>query len=182
MTAITAIAITGMDLTGALRITWVRDNLAHVEDHSHTDETSGTWTGLACPGHGLAVGTDVDNATLRHLAAETEIADLIWEAPDVLTAEHAQVFLAAMRAYNTGDSERADRLWEDLRAIWSKAWSANYAVLEFMQGTGLTRFSPVKPQQWVIASFEHHTSPHGLSHPHIHNIVLTALTIGAIAR
>jgi hypothetical protein len=97
----TAIAIIGMDLTGVLRITWVQDNLAHVEDHSHTDETSGTWTGLACPSHGLALGTDVDNATLRHLAAESEIADLIWEAPDELTAEHAQVFLAAMRAYNT---------------------------------------------------------------------------------
>ena len=24
----------------------------------------------------------------------------------------------------------------------------NYAVLEFMQATGLTRFSPVKPQRW----------------------------------
>jgi hypothetical protein len=67
-----------------------------------------------------------------------------------------------MRAYNAGDSERVDRLWENLRAIWSQAWSANYAVLKFMQGTGLTRFSPVKPQHWVIASFEHHTSPHGL--------------------
>jgi len=32
--------------------------------------------------------------------------------------------------------------------IWS-AWSSNYAVPEFMQGTGRTRFSPVKPQQWV---------------------------------
>jgi hypothetical protein len=37
----TAFAITGMDLTGVLRITWVHDNLAHMEDHSHTDETSG---------------------------------------------------------------------------------------------------------------------------------------------
>ena len=176
----TAFAITGMDLTGVLRITWVHDNLAHVEDHSHTDETSGTWTGLACPARGLAIGTDVDNAVLRHLAAEDgEIADLIWEAPDELAAEHAQVFLAAMRAYNAGDSERGDRLWENLRAIWSQAWSANYAVLEFMQGTGLTRFSPVKPQHWVIASFEHHTSPHGLPRPHIHNIVLTALTTAA---
>ena len=87
-----------MGLTGVLRMTWVRDNLAHVLDHSHTDETSGTWTGLACPGHGLALGTDVDNATLQHLAAGSEIADLIWEAPDELTAEHAQVFQAAMRA------------------------------------------------------------------------------------
>ena len=29
----TTIAITGMGLTGTLRITWVRDNLAHVLDH-----------------------------------------------------------------------------------------------------------------------------------------------------
>ena len=87
----TAIAFTGIGLTGVLRITWVRDNLAHVLDHSHTDETYGTWTRLACPGHGLALGTDVDNATLQHLAAGSEIADLVWEAPDELTAEHAQV-------------------------------------------------------------------------------------------
>ena len=64
----TAIAITGMGLTGVLRMTWVQDNLAHVLDHSLTDETSGTWTGLACPGYGLALGADVDNATLRQLA------------------------------------------------------------------------------------------------------------------
>ena len=176
----TAVAITGMGLTGVLRLTRVYDNLAHVEDHIHTDETSGTWTGLACPGHGLPLGADVDSAVLRHLAAQGgEIADLIWEAPDELAAEHAQVFLAAMRAYNAGDSERGDRLWENLRAIWSQAWSANYAVLEFMQGTGLTRFSPVKPQHWVIASFEHHTSPHGLPRPHIHNIVLPSMTTAA---
>ena len=104
------------------------------------------------------------------------------EAPDELAAEYAQVFLAAMRAYNAGDSERGDRLWENLRAIWSHAWSANYAVLEFMQGTGLSRFAPVKPQHWVVASFEHHTSPHGLPRPHIHNIILTSLTTGANAR
>jgi hypothetical protein len=177
----TALAIEGMGLTGVLRLTRVHDNnLAHMEDHSHTDETPGTWTGLACPAHGLPLGADVDSAVLRQLAAGSgEIADLIWEAPDELAAEHAQVFLAAMRAYNAGDSERADRLWENLQAIWSQAWSANYAVLEFMQGTGLTRFSPVKPQRWVVASFEHHTSPHGLPRPHIHNIVLPSLTTAA---
>ena len=64
------------------------------------------------------------------------------------------------------------------RGSWSQTWSATYAVLEFMQGTGLTRFAPVKPQRWVIASFEHHTSPHGLPHPHVHNIVLPSLTTG----
>lgn len=175
----TAIAITGMGLTGVLRTSWVHDNLAHVLDHSQADETSGTWTGLACPGHGLALGTDVDNTTLRHLTTGSEIADLIWEAPDDITAEHGQVFQAAIRAYHAAHAECADELWEKVRAIWSQAWSANYAVLEFLQGTGLTRFSPVKPQRWVIASFEHHCSPHGLPRPHIHNIVITDLTTRA---
>jgi hypothetical protein len=179
VTAMTALAITGMGLTGVLRLTWVHDNLAHVLEHSQTDETSGTWTGLACLGHGLAVGTDVDNQVLREMTAGSEIADLIWEAPDQLTADHAQAFKNAMRAHLAGDAERADQLWEDLRAIWSHAWSSNYAVLEFMQGTGLTRFAPVKPQHWLVASFEHHTSPHGLPRPHIHNIVLAAMTTAA---
>src|SRR6266568_2762147 len=128
----TAIAITGMGLTGILRTTWVQDDLAHVLDHSQADETPGTWTGLACPTHGLALGADVDNATLRHLAARGEIADLVWEAPDELTAEHGQVFQAAIRAYHAAHSERAEELWDKVRAIWSQAWSANYAVLEFL--------------------------------------------------
>ena len=141
----TALAITGIGLTGVLRLTWVQDNLAHVLDYSQADETSGTWTGLACPGHGLALGADVDNAVLREMAAGSELADLIWEAPDELTANHAQAFRDAMCAHLAGDADRAGQLWENLRAIWSQAWSANYAVLEFMQGTGLTRFAPVKP-------------------------------------
>ena len=29
-----------------------------------------------------------------------------------------------------------------------------------------------EPQHWVVASFEHHTSPHGLPRPHIHNIAI----------
>jgi hypothetical protein len=175
----TVLAITGMGLTGVLRLTRVHDNLAHVLEHCDADEPSGTWTGLAGPGYGLAPGADVDNAVLRQLADGSEIADLIWEAPDELAAEHTQVFQAAMRAYHAGDSQRAEQLWEDLRAIWSHAWSANYAVLELMQGTGLTRFSPVKAQHWVVASCEHHTSPHGLPRPHVHNIVITSLTTGA---
>ena len=143
-------------------MTWVHDNLAHVLQHSQADETSGTWTGLACPGHSLALGADVDNAVLQEMAAGSDITDLIWEAPDQLTAEHAQAFKDAMHAHLAGDADRTGQLWENLQAIWSHAWSSNYAVLEFMQGTGLTRFSPVKPQQWVVAFCEHHTSPHGL--------------------
>ena len=178
MTA-TAIAISGMGLTGVLRLTWVHDNLAHVLEHSQADETPGTWTGLACPSHGLPLGADVDNAVLQDMAAGSELADLIWEPPDEFTADHAQAFKDAMCAHLAGDAGRASQLWENLQATWSHAWSANYAVLELMQGTGLTRFSPVKPQHWVVASFEHHTSPHGLPQPHVHNIVIGGLTTGA---
>jgi hypothetical protein len=35
----TAIGITGPGLTGTLRMTWVQDDLAHVLEHSHADET-----------------------------------------------------------------------------------------------------------------------------------------------
>ena len=53
-------SIDGAKLTGVLRLTWNTDHLAHVLEHSQTDEPTGTWTGLACPDHGLALGTDVD--------------------------------------------------------------------------------------------------------------------------
>ena len=118
----TAIAISGMGLTGVLRLTWVHDNLAHVLEHCEADEPSGTWTGLAGPGYELALGADVDNAMLREMAAGSELADLIWEAPDQFTADHAQVFRDAMHAHLAGDAERAGQLWENLQAIWSHAW------------------------------------------------------------
>ena len=50
----------------------------------------------------LALGGDVDNATLRRLAADGKIADLVWEAPEELAAEHGQAFQSAMQAYHTG--------------------------------------------------------------------------------
>ena len=170
----TAIGITGMGLTGVMRLNWVQDDLAHVLEHSLTDETTGTWTGRACPGHGLPIGSDVDGTTLRRLAGEGELADLTWEAPDDLAADHGRVFQAAIAAYETADTKSAEELWEKVQAIWSHAWSANYAVLEFLQDTGLSSVSPVKPQRWLAASFEHHCGPHGLPRPHIHNIVVVA--------
>jgi hypothetical protein len=174
----TSIAITGMGLTGVIRMSWVHDNLAHVLDHSRTDETTGTWTGLACPEHGLATGTEVDETTLRRLVAQGQAADLTWEAPADLASGHAQVFQAAIQAYNEADTEHAQQLWKRVEAIWSHAWSANLAALRFLQHNGLIQFAPVKPQRWLIASFEHHTSQHGLPHPHVHNIVISSLTAG----
>ena len=177
----TAASIPGARLTGTLRLTWVQDHLAHVLDHCQTDEPSGTWTGLACPSYGLGLGADVDNPALQRLATGAEIADLIWEPPGELTAGHGQLFQAAIQADHAANSQLANQLWEQVRAIWSHAWAANYAALELMQNAGLTRFSPIKPQRWVVASFEHHCGPHGLPAPHVHNIVITALTIPASA-
>jgi hypothetical protein len=171
----TATSIPGAGPGGVLRMTWVRDQLAHVLDHCDTDEPSGTWTGLACPDHGLALGTDVDTATLQRLSARGQIADLIWEAPADLAAEHGQLFQAAIQAHNAGHSDAAGQLWQQTQAAWSQAWAANLTALELLQHAGLTRFSPVKPQRWVVASFEHHCGPHGLPHPHVHNIVITGV-------
>lgn len=174
-------AATDAELSGTLRLTLVQDQLVHVLEHCDVDEPTGTWTGLACHDHGLALGTDVDIATLRQLSTDGEIADLIWEAPEDLAAEHGQLLQAAIRADRAGNSEPAGRLWEQTRTAWSKACAANYAALELVQRAGVTRFSPVKPQRWVVASFEHHCGPHGLPHPHVHNIVITALTTRAPA-
>jgi hypothetical protein len=38
------ISIDGAKLTGVLRLTWMTDHLAHVLEHSQTDEPAGTWT------------------------------------------------------------------------------------------------------------------------------------------
>ena len=177
----TATSIPGAGPSGVLRMTWVRDQLAHVLDHCETDEPSGTWTGLACPDHGLPPGADVDPATLQQLAARSELADLIWQAPADFTAEHGQLFQAAIQAHNAGHAEAAGQLWQQVTAVWSRAWTANHTAIELVQHAGLTRFSPVKPQRWVVASFEHHCGPHGLPEPHVHNIVLTDLTSGPSA-
>src|SRR5580700_3571154 len=96
------------ELGGVLRLTWVTDHLAHVLEHSQSDEPSGTWTGLACPDHGLEIGTDVDNSTLLHLA-HGDLADFIWEAPADFTTEHGQLMLSAIRAHQKGELETGQR-------------------------------------------------------------------------
>jgi hypothetical protein len=83
-----------------MRITWLSDHLAHVLEHCEADEPSGTWTGLACPDHGLALGSDMDNAVLRRLSTQGEIADLVWEPPEDLAAGHGQLGLRAPHVHN----------------------------------------------------------------------------------
>ena len=173
------VRIEGAGLRGVVRLTWVEDHLAHVLDHCGTDEPSGAWTGLACQDHDLPLGGNVHDATLRRLSAHGQVADLIWEPGAGLAAEHGRLLQAAIQAAQDGKPKTAEHLWQQVQAIWSVAWSADYAALTFLQDAGLSMFSPVKPQRWVAASFEHHRGPHGLPHPHVHNIVITSLTTGA---
>jgi hypothetical protein len=177
----TTAGIPAAGLTGVLRTSWVRDQLAHVLHHGAPGETSGTWTGLACPDHGLPLGADVDPAILQRLSARGEIADLTWEAPADFTAAHGQLFHAAIQAHHAARPDLAGPLWQELQTLWCQAWAANYAALELLQNAGLTRFSPVTPQRWVVASFEHHSGLHGVPAPHVHNIVPIDLTTGPSA-
>jgi hypothetical protein len=58
-------------------------------------------------------------------------------------------------------------------------WVAIYVAL-VMRGSGEQDHEPVfplKPQRVVITS-EHHCGPRGLLQPHVHNVVITALTGG----
>jgi hypothetical protein len=162
-----------------LRLTWVRDELAHELKHADIDEPTGTWTGSACPDHRLATGTGVDTSVLAPVSKPGEIADLIREAPEDLAAGNEQAHHAAMLACQAGDLGLAGKHWRNAAAIWSSAWAANCAAPDFMQETGLTWFAPVKPQRRVGASFEHHCDPHGAQKPHVHDLVITALTTGA---
>ena len=107
----------------------------------------------------------MDTAILQRLTAHSEVADLIWEAPADLTTEHGQLSWPPSRRYQAGNHEIGERLWQQASTLWSRAWSANYEALKLFQAAGLTRFAPVKPQRWVIASFEHHCGPHGYRIP-----------------
>jgi TrwC relaxase len=174
----TAPATPASPAEGLIRLTRITDDLAHILEHAGTDEPSGTWTGQGRPDHGLPIGTDVDLDDLRELCAGREIADLTWEPPDNIATQHAHAFTAAMTASQVGNTQAAEQHWSTLQAIWACAWTANLAALDLLQQAGLTRFAPARPQRWVIASYEHHCSPHGASAPHIHNLIAVNLTVG----
>src|ERR1700745_1328581 len=112
--------IEGAGLRGVMRLTWVEDHLAHVLDHGETDEPSGAWTGLACQDHGLALGGDVDNVTLRQLSAHGQIADLIWEPRAELAAEHGQLLQAAIQDAQDGKQKTAEQITQQGPGLWSR--------------------------------------------------------------
>ena len=173
-----AIGITGMGVTGVVRMTWVQDDLAHVLEHCEADEPSGTWTGLACSGYGLALGGDADNAVLRRLADGSEIADLTWEAPDELAAEHAQVFQDAIARL------QCRRIRARREALGGSRGRLVASLVGELRGTGVHAEcgpEPVFARQAPAMDGRLLRAPHQPPrprHPHVHNIVISGLTTG----
>ncbi len=93
-----------------------------------------------------------------------------------MAAEHNHGHQAAIRAYQNEHTQLAEHEWSKVQAVWSRAWAANCAAIELLQRAGLAAFSPIKPQRWIVASFEHHCGPHGVKSPHVHNIVIANLS------
>jgi hypothetical protein len=99
-------------------MTRMQDGLTHVLEHCDADEPSGARPGLPGPDHRLALGSSLDSAALSGMCAHREIAGIIREAPEDLTAEHRQVFEAAMDAYHAEYLKVAEMLWQQVRTIW----------------------------------------------------------------
>ena len=57
----------------------------------------------------------------RRLSGRGELADLVREAPVALVVRHAQLFQAAIRAYEDGRAEAAERFWLQTGTLWSEA-------------------------------------------------------------
>ena len=53
----------------------------------------------------------MDNAILQRLPDRGRPADLAWKAPAGRATRHAQLFQAAIRAYEDGRTEAAERTW-----------------------------------------------------------------------
>jgi hypothetical protein len=129
----TATGISGAGPGGVLRMTRVQDRPARVLEHSDAGEPSGTWTGLACPNHGLPTGADV-----RRLCASCrafQLADLIWETPRNLAARLFRQPSAPL----TAAAPRPPAVLQQARTLWSQAWTATRAGLGLVRHAGVTR-------------------------------------------
>jgi hypothetical protein len=85
--------------------------------------------------------------------------------PDIWTGPACPDYRLTVGADVDGHTETADRFWQQAHTLWSQAQAANCAARRRVQHTGVTRFCPVKPQHWVVASSGHHCKPYGVPSP-----------------
>ena len=142
-------------------------DIDHIAAHAGADEPPGTWTGLACPRHGRPLGSDVAlDDVYAMLRQSGTLADYTWHASTELgQLVYRRMVDEAMTAGPGSDRLPHPPAWwqERIDVCWSRAWQANH--------TFLTVYVQAGGQQFVIASFEHNSSDHGLESPHVHNLV-----------
>ncbi len=154
---------------GAIQINATAD-IRHIAEHTGADEPSGTWTGGACPRHGRPIGTDVDLADLRAVYRQTGgLIDVTWY-PEPAAAEAYKMLLRQWGEDGDRQPHQHPFDWWAQRAgaMWSYIWDANYrAVTEIIEEPSRSKGG----EGYLVASFEHNSSAHGLERPHVHNLM-----------
>ena len=171
--------IEGAGLRGIMRLTWLRITWRTSWTTARPTSPPARGPGWPAKNHGLALGGDVDNATLRRLSTHGEIVDLIWEPRGELVAEHGQLLQAAIQAgqdgkpktgRNCGSRSRRSGRWPGQLTMRRSNSCRTRASAGSRRSSPSAGWSP--PSSTTVAQ-------HGLPHPHVHNIVITALTTGA---
>jgi hypothetical protein len=154
---------------GTLQIN-TRADIRHILQHASVDEPSGTWTGGACQQHGRALGADVDLADLGEMHRQSAgLIDVTW-SPEPAAAD---TYLRLIREWHAdGDRQPHQHPFDwwagRVETMWSYIWSANYrSITEIIERPARSRGAA----GFLIASFEHNSSAHGLEQPHIHNLM-----------
>jgi hypothetical protein len=146
-------------------------DIEHIVALVGISEPTGTWTGGACPRLGRPLGTDVDLADLGAMhRTGARLMDYCWYAPDTLAEVYRMLLNSAEADERRGWAEHPPPWWHDrLTVVWSHAWNANYKFL-----TDVVQ-KPVTDEGgdgYAIATFEHNSSEHGRTRPHVHNLMV----------
>jgi hypothetical protein len=161
--------IVEMARPGEIRVC-VNADISHILKHTGTGEPSGTWTGGACARHGRPVGSDVNLADLGEIHRQSGgLADMTWY-PEAVTSDAYLRLLREWREDGKREPHQHPFGWWAQRseAMWSYIWAANYQVVtEIIEKPVRDRGS----DGYLIASFEHNSSAHGLERPHVHNLM-----------
>ena len=143
-------------------MTSVQDQLTHILDYSDAGEPSGTWTGLACPNHGLPAGADVDAVPLRQLPGLPTGRPDLGDTPQ----PRRPAVPTAIRAFDGGRAEAASGLTAGPHSVVS-GMDGHPRRPGARPARGRDQVSWLEPQCWVMASSGRHFGPYGVRGPHV---------------
>ena len=156
---------------GEIRVN-VNADISHILKHTGADEPSGTWTGGACARHGRPVGSDVNLADLGEMHRQSGgLADMTWY-PETVTSDAYLRLLREWREDGKREPHQHPFDWwaQRAEAMWSYIWAANYRA---SPRSSKNPSGTTAARGYLIASFEHNSSAHGLERPHVHNLMPT---------